>query len=174
MKCPKCSGEISEEANFCKYCGVELNWRTIPQATTQSPEEYVIETEVKNTITSRIDAIKNRNATTIENLIDNSYTKFDDWPPFTRQEVDEALRNEFDALKVLSDYRYELKNLEISICDNVVVATFYIQYQGTIRDRHFDIASRVTSVLRKQGIEWKIVHEHFSRFSDESKRRFFP
>jgi len=66
------------------------------------------EDEVKNTITKRFDGIKNRDEAAVRALIDERYNKFDDWPPFERQEAAKALENEFAAFKVMSNYSYEL------------------------------------------------------------------
>jgi ketosteroid isomerase-like protein len=96
---------------------------------------------------------------------------FDDWPPFARQEAAEALKNEFGAFKVLSDYGYQLENFEASIFGDVAVATFHIHYQGVIRNKPFEVTSRVTSVLRKEDSGWKVVHEHFSRFPEETQQQ---
>jgi hypothetical protein len=54
--------------------------------------------------------------------------------------------------------------LEVKIKDDFAWALFYIIYNGTIRKKSFDIRSRVSMVLTRSGLEWKIVHEHFSMF----------
>jgi ketosteroid isomerase-like protein len=128
-----------------------------------------LETDVKDVIIKRLDGIKNREEGAVRALIDERYSKFDDWPPFKRQEAAEALENEFGAFKVLSNYNYELKDLEIKIFGDMAVATFSLHYQGIIRKRPFDVNSRVTSVLKKQDSGWRVVHEHFSRFPEEAQ-----
>lgn len=139
----------------------------------QAKAGFSLEDEVKNVVTKRFDGIKNKDEDTVRALIDERYSKFDDWSPFTRQEASEALQNEFGAFKVLSKYEYELKDFKADAFGDIVVATFNIHYQGTIRDNPFDISSRVTSVLRKQGSGWKVVHEHFSRFPEETRQQQF-
>ncbi|MFH0897811.1 MAG: DUF4440 domain-containing protein, partial [Candidatus Bathyarchaeota archaeon] len=151
MKCPNCGGEVDNGYNFCKYCGMRLNGTTA----TQVKPESSVESEVMNTVTIRLNGIQKRDENAVRLLIDEHYNKFDDWPPFARQEAEEALRNEFSAFKVLSNYSYELKDAEVKIFGDIAIATFHIRYQGDIRDRRFTIVSRVTSVLRKQGTEWK-------------------
>jgi ketosteroid isomerase-like protein len=159
-KCPNCGGEIGEGDALCKSCGTKLIGFEKQTKTRSSLDE------VENTVIGRLDGIKNRDEDVIRALIDEHYNKFDDWPPFARQEVAEALKNEFQAFKVLSNYGYEVKDFEAKILDNAAVATFHLHYQGVIRDRSFDITSRVTSVLRKEDSAWKVVHEHFSRFPE--------
>ena len=118
---------------------------------------------VKAVLTQRIEGIKSRNARSIAGLVDRkSYTKFDDWPPFERQDST-ALNREAEALKVLKEYDYEITDWNIDIFGDAALASFIIRYRGTIRDVNFNIRSRVTAFLLKRGEDWKIVHEHWSR-----------
>jgi len=130
-----------------------------------------MEGEVKNTIVKRFDGIKNRDEAAVRALIGEHYNKFDDWPPFGIQDSTKALENEFGAFKVMSNYTYELKDFETNVFGDAAVATFTIHYQGQIRNRPFDMNSRVTSVLRRQDSGWKVVHEHFSRFPEETHQQ---
>jgi ketosteroid isomerase-like protein len=130
-----------------------------------------INDDIKNIIIKRFDAIKNRDEAAVRALIDERYNKFDDWPPFERQDRAKALENEFAAFKVMSNYTYELKDFEANVFGDAAVATFTIHYQGQIRDRPFDMNSRVTSVLKKTDSGWKIVHEHLSRFPEQNRQR---
>ncbi len=166
-KCPSCKEEIAEEDKFCKNCGTKLIGLSESQANAEPPSEE----EVKTAVTRRLDGIKNRDEGAISALMDARYTKFDDWPPFGRQEAAEALKNEFGAFKVLSNYSYELKDFETNALGNTAVATYLIHYQGVIRDKPFDVTSRVTSILRKEDSGWKVIHEHFSRFPEETKQQ---
>jgi ketosteroid isomerase-like protein len=165
-KCPNCGREIDED-NFCKYCGANLTRLSENQTKAGS----TVENEIENAVIRRLDGIKNRDEGTVKALIDERYSKFDDWPPFVRQEAAEALENEFGAFKVLSNYSYQLKDFEVNAFGDTAVATFHMHYQGVIRDRPFEVTSRVTSVLRKQDSGWKVVHEHFSRFPEEKQQQ---
>ena len=128
--------------------------------------------DVKNIVAKRFDAIKNKDENTVRSLFDERYTKFDDWPPFGRQDAAKAMENEFAAFKVLSSYSYELQDFQANVFDNSAVATFSLHYKATMRNRPFDVTSRVTIVLAKQALEWKIIHEHYSRFPDDMGQRF--
>ena len=150
--------------------------QTQARSSNSSSEDAVrnasVEDEVKNTVVKRLDGIKNRDEATVRALIDEQYNKFDDWPPFGRQDGTKALENEFGAFKVLSNYSYELKDFEANVFGDTAVATFTIHYQGQIRNRPFDVTSRVTSVLKKQDSGWKVVHEHFSRFPETTRQQY--
>ena len=129
-----------------------------------------VEDEVRSVIVKRFDGIKNKDEKTITALLDESYSKFDDWPPYQIQERAQALQNEFAAFKVLSNYTYELKDFKDTVLGEAALATFTINYKATMRNEQFDVTSRVTAVLKKQDSTWKIVHEHLSRFPAESNQ----
>lgn len=135
-------------------------------------EQQSFEEDIKKTIFRRFEGIKNKDESVIRSVVDEDYSKFDDWSPFKRQETDEALKNEFNALKILTDYTYETKDLKVTIYGDVALVTFYIRYQGKLRDRPFNVVSRVTTVLRRRESLWKIVHEHLSRFPEQREPRF--
>jgi ketosteroid isomerase-like protein len=103
----------------------------------------------------------------------NSFTKFDENPPYTRQNSDEAFIYEQAAFANISDYEYRIEELQVDLVgDGTAVATFYLTYTGIfVNDYSFEgkpvgSRSRVTMVLTKSQKGWKILHEHFSRFPD--------
>jgi hypothetical protein len=164
--CPKCGYQVSTEDNYCSRCGAKLK----EEVKLLTPEQKA----VMDVVLKRIEAIKNRDPKTIEELVDKTfYTKFDDWPPFTRLEGENALNEEAKALKVLVKYEYEVSGWRIDVLGDVAVASFYIAYRGRIRRLDFDIKSRVSVVLLKRDGVWKIVHEHFSRMAEKEHRLFF-
>ncbi len=166
-QCLKCGKEVGEGDSFCKSCGTKLIGSPENQTKAGSPTGEGVE----NVVIRRLDGIKNRDEEAVRALVDERYSKFDDWPPFARQEAAEALKNEFGAFKVLSDYSYQLENFEANTFGDVAVATFHIHYQGAIRNKPFEVTSRVTSVLRKEDSGWKVVHEHFSRFPEGTQQQ---
>lgn len=174
--CPKCGNLAREEYNFCKFCGTPLNRSAPIQAPTQSSTQPVTltpEDEMKNLITRRFECIKNRDENGVRSILDQvRYSKFDDWPPYGLQTAADALKNEFGAYKVLTNYNYEIRSFKAEAFGTVAIATFYLHYTAEMRRKTFDVYSRVTSVLEKQGSEWKIIHEHYSRFPEERKRSF--
>jgi ketosteroid isomerase-like protein len=151
--CPTCGTENEESNVFCKQCGTKL--------------QLTSEDDVKNAVVKRHEAIKNKDEATINALLDPSYTKYDDWPPYQRQEGAQAIQNESSAFSVLSNYTYELRDFKANVIGDVAVATFIVHYQGSMRNQQFNVTSRVTTVFRKQDSTWKIVHEHLSRFPEE-------
>jgi hypothetical protein len=177
MSCPRCGQEVQEDYVFCKYCGTRLADVASSQAVVEDPAEA----EVRSILVKRFDGIKNKDEASVRAVVDQGYSKFDDWAPLTRQESEEALKSEFGAFKVLSNYNYELKDVKVNIFGDAAVATYYIQYQGVIRDRPFNVSSRVTTVLKRGDSGWRILHEHLSRLPDQGqggqqgqRRRGFP
>ena len=166
--CPKCGNQAREEYNFCKFCGAPLN-RNAPI----QPVTLTLEDEIKNVITRRFECIKNKDENGVSSILDQSrYSKFDDWPPYGLQVAADALKNEFGAYKVLTNYNYEIKNFKAEVHETVAITTFYLHYTAEMRHQTFDVYSRVTTILQKQDSEWKIIHEHYSRFPEERKRSF--
>ena len=147
-----------------------------------SPDEkgtgQSLEAEIMAVVFRRLEAIKNKDESAVRAIMDERYNKFDDWPPFKRQEAEEALKSEFGAFKVLSNYTYELKDTKTIVFGDVAVTTSIMQYRGEIRNSPFAISTRVTFVLNKSDVGWRFVHEHYSRFQQSndqprtSKRRF--
>lgn len=167
QKCPNCSAEVGEQDTYCKSCGTKLSG--LPQPQTKA--EPSTDESVENVVVKRLDGIKNKDEAAVRALIDERYSKFDDWPPFTRQEAMEALKNEFGAFKVLSNYSYELIDFQTNVLGDTAIATFVIHYSGVIRDKPFEVTSRVTTVLKKQESGWKVAHEHFSRFPENTQQQ---
>jgi len=161
--CPNCGMEVSGTDIFCGHCGANLaEMKAAPS---------VPEGAVKTLLMQRIEAIKRKDTEAIANLVDKEkYTKFDDWPPFERQSSD-ALTREADALKVLKEYEYETTDWRIDIFEDAAVASFTINYHGTIRNQGFQVRSRVSALLTKREEAWKLIHEHWSRFPEARMKR---
>jgi ketosteroid isomerase-like protein len=166
--CPKCGRETEEGDIYCRHCGARLGVQTTPVGMPSAPSEE----EIKNLIVMRLDGIKNKDENTVRSIIDSvRYSKFDDWPPWSRQDAETGLKNEFGAFKVLKTYDYDFTNLKIDLMEDVAVATFQLHYIGQMRDQPFEVNSRVTTVLFKESAEWKIVHEHYSRMGGEQQQQ---
>ena len=187
MKCPTCGKENAEENVYCNWCGSKMVGSTPSQSASQNPPVNQpasnVEDEVRSVIVKRFDGIKNKDEKAVTTLLDESYSKFDDWPPYQIQQRAQALQNEFTAFKVLSNYTYELKDFKATVLGEVALATFTVHYQANMRNQQFDVTSRVSAVLKKQDSTWKLVHEHLSRFPAErqpdqqrqlGRRRGFP
>ena len=103
------------------------------------------------------------------------FTKFDESPPYTRQNSEEAFIYEQAAFANISDYQYKVDSLRIDLIGGTAVATFYLTYKGVfVNDYSFEgrivgSRSRVTMVLAKFDGQWRIAHAHFSQFPAMSK-----
>lgn len=132
--------------------------------------------EVAAVIFAYFEAAKNKDFASLERFYspNNIFTKFDENPPYTRQNSIDAFIYEQAAFSNISDYEYKIDELRIDLVDSVAIATFYLYYKGVIvNDYTFEgttISSkcRVTMVLSRFDGEWKIVHEHFSKLPDLS------
>ncbi len=156
MICPSCGKEVPESSIFCAYCGNRLI------DTISKPEDFV-----KNTVIRRIEAVKNHDTKAIKEIVCNKrYSRFDDWGPPFKLWGPEYLKNEANALKIIQGFSYETTAWKVDIFGDSAMAAFVITYRGQIRGLSFNVKSRITAVLIKQNGEWKIVHEHWSRFPE--------
>jgi ketosteroid isomerase-like protein len=130
--------------------------------------------EVEGIIFAFYEAGKNKDLTSLPDFHSSrdSFTKFDENPPYTRQNSDEAFVHEQAAFANISDYNYKIDDLRIDLLDGSAVATFYLTYGGMfVNDYSFEGSrvgsrARVTMVLVRTPRGWRIAHEHLSRFPD--------
>ena len=107
----------------------------------------------------------------------DQFTKFDENPPYTRQNSEEAFVYEQAAFANISDYSYLIDELRIDLMGDVAVATFYLTYSGMfVNDYSFEgspvrARTRVTMVIARTAKGWKAVHEHLSRMPDAPQKR---
>ena len=106
-----------------------------------------------------------------------SFTKFDENPPYTRQNSDEAFVHEQAAFANISDYSYTIDDLKIDLFGDAAVATFYLTYGGMfVNDYSFEGSpvsgrARASMVLVRTPRGWRMAHEHFSSFPDWVKSK---
>jgi ketosteroid isomerase-like protein len=129
---------------------------------------------IEAVITAFFEAGKNKDLTSIASFHapDDRFSKFDENPPYTRQNSEEAFVHEQAAFANISDYSYTIDGLRIDLLGDTAVATFYLAYKGMfVNDYSFEGSpvgsrARVTMVLSREKEGWKIAHEHLSRFPD--------
>ncbi len=130
--------------------------------------------DIEAVITGFFEAGKNRDLSALAGFHASRdvFSKFDENPPYTRQNSEEAFVYEQAAFANISDYSYTVDELRIDLLGDLAVATFYLAYRGMfVNDYSFEGSpvgsrSRATMVLSRETKGWKIVHEHFSRFPD--------
>ena len=130
--------------------------------------------EVEGVIRAFYEAGKNKDLTSLSafHARPDRFSKFDENPPFTRQNSEEAFVHEQAAFANISDYSYIIEGLRVDMFGDTAVATFYLTYKGMfVNDYSFEGSpvgsrARVTMVLTREKDGWKIAHEHLSRFPD--------
>jgi ketosteroid isomerase-like protein len=130
--------------------------------------------DVEATIRAFFEAGKNKDLAALADFhsVRDQFTKFDENPPYTRQNSDEAFVYEQAAFANISDYNYSIDELRVDLFGEVAVASFYLSYSGMfVNDYSFEGSpvrsrSRVTMVLARTSKGWKMVHEHLSRIPD--------
>ncbi len=135
-------------------------------------ETETLKREVEAVIHAFFEAGKNKELTTISGFHSPTefFTKFDESPPYTRQNSEEAFIYEQAAFANISDYEYQVEDPRIDLIGETAIATFYLSYKGvfvnnySFEGRTVGSRSRVTMVLAKFSGEWRIAHAHFSQF----------
>lgn len=135
--------------------------------------------DVEDVIHAFFDAGKNKDLASLGGFHAprDTFTKFDENPPFTRQNSEEAFVYEQAAFANISDYNYSIEELRVDLMGDAAVATFYLTYSGIfVNDYSFEgspVGSRVraTVVLVRTPKGWKMAHEHLSRFPDWVAKR---
>jgi ketosteroid isomerase-like protein len=135
--------------------------------------------DVETTILAFFEAGKNKDLTALAGFhaSRDQFTKFDENPPYSRQNSEEAFVYEQAAFANISDYNYSVDDLRVDLLGDVAVASFYLSYSGMfVNDYSFEgspvrARSRATMVLQRTPEGWKMVHEHFSRLPDTSAQR---
>jgi ketosteroid isomerase-like protein len=130
--------------------------------------------DVAALIVSYFDVGKSKDISTLPDFFAPArfFTKFDETPPYTRQNANDAFMYEQARFANISDYEYKIEDLRIDVIGFIAIATFYLDYKGVfVNDYSFEGstvhgASRVTMVVGKFGDDWKIVHHHASRLAD--------
>ena len=126
--------------------------------------------DVEKAIRAFFEAGKNKDLTSLADFHAprDQFTKFDENPPYNRQNSDEAFVYEQAAFANLSDYNYSIDELRVDLFEDVAVASFYLNYSGMfVNDYSFEGSpirgrTRVTMVLTRTPKGWKAVHEHLS------------
>jgi ketosteroid isomerase-like protein len=130
--------------------------------------------DVEDTIRAFFEAGKNKDLTALASFhaSRDQFTKFDENPPYGRQNSEEAFVYEQAAFANISDYSYSIDDLRVDLLGDVAVTSFYLAYSGMfVNDYSFEgspvrARTRVTMVLMRTPKGWKMVHEHFSRMPD--------
>ncbi len=130
--------------------------------------------EVENVIRAFYEAGKNKDMPALADFHSSrdSFTKFDENPPYARQNSEEAFVYEQAAFANVSDYSYTIDDIRVDLFGDAAVATFYLAYAGMfVNDYSFEGSpvsgkARVTMVLARTEKGWKIAHEHLSRYPD--------
>lgn len=148
----------------------QIDWPKLVQMSASEKDRK----DVESVIRAFFEAGKNKDLTSLADFHSSreAFSKFDENPPYARQNSDEAFVYEQAAFANISDYRYSIDDLRIDLFGDAAVATFYLTYDGMfVNDYSFEGSpvsgrARVTMVLVKTARGWRIAHEHLSRYPD--------
>jgi ketosteroid isomerase-like protein len=92
------------------------------------------------------------------------FTRYDDGAPWPRQNAEQGKKSERDGFLSADEYSIAFSNLKVDVFGDFAVATFDADWSfraGKVKDA---AKSRSTLVFVKVGGQWKITHEHFSKY----------
>ncbi|HEY7734753.1 MAG TPA: nuclear transport factor 2 family protein [Nitrososphaera sp.] len=107
----------------------------------------------------------------IDGFLHSAFTKFGDSPPYDRRDYERALMLEQLQFASISDYDFKIEDMRIEIQGDMAMASFLLHSSGMIVDDYsfrgttINNKSRATVVLRKVNGQWKMLHQHLSKFS---------
>jgi ketosteroid isomerase-like protein len=107
----------------------------------------------------------------IDGFLHSAFTKFGDSPPYDRRDYERALMLEQLQFASISDYDFKIEDMSIEIQGDMAMASFLLHSSGMIVDDYsfrgttINNKSRATVVLRKVNGQWKMLHQHLSKFS---------
>lgn len=90
------------------------------------------------------------------------FSKFDDVPPFDRQDAQRALRSEMEQLSAVEHFEGHMDDCKIDVFGPVAVVTGILRGTYRISDDIESFCSRSTLVFVDCQGEWLIAHEHHS------------
>ena len=136
--------------------------------------------EIAALVESYFEIGKSKDLTSLSRFFGPSrdFSKFDESPPYTRQSAEDAFVYEQAKFANISDYQFTIEELRVDALGNIAIATFYLTFKGVfVNDYAFEGStvggrSRVTMVFGRYGKEWRLVHEHASRFPSNEDRTF--
>ena len=102
-------------------------------------------------------------------LDDPRFTSYSDVPPYDLKNYETTLVLETLRFVGMSDYNYTLSHPRVSVFGDAAVVAAELNQKGMLVDNrnytgeHISLNGRVTFVLIKQDISWKIVHIHMSQ-----------
>jgi ketosteroid isomerase-like protein len=102
----------------------------------------------------------------IRELIDErAYFRFNDGDFIGRAAIQAAFERTWRADPTVKKARFYLSDIVVLTTDTATAtATYSWHWEGSQGERSFKIQGRGTRVLRGVGRQWRIVHEHLSRW----------
>ena len=88
------------------------------------------------------------------------FTEFKSGKP--RADAERNKQSEREFFTRISDFEYDLRDLNVSVFGDVAIATFHGHFQVTMGEENLSFQRQSTLVFVKTDDSWKIVHEHFS------------
>lgn len=121
------------------------------------------EQQIRALLEARTRAFAARDAGPAASPYSDDLVLFDAVGPFVRRDEDPSRRLEDWISLYRTPIGHEIRDLEIVATDDLALCHFLVRISGTMRDgSEVGMWVRSTSCLRREGENWRIVHEHAS------------
>jgi ketosteroid isomerase-like protein len=91
------------------------------------------------------------------------FTKFEGGNP-TRFNFEENNKGEEGSFSAVDEFNYKINDLQVDVFDKVAIATFMFAFDAKMQGARLADTSHTTLVFVETDGNWKIAHEHFSKY----------
>jgi ParB/RepB/Spo0J family partition protein len=149
----------------------ELQPHSAPQGQQQRLKQSRDFLEIRNKLVSLFSKARVSDFDDFINLRDiDSYSIYDDFPPFERLRGPRAVEKQREWFYLIApNLIANVRDIDITFIGEVALATLYVDYRRKL-DRSLVVTSRGTVVFVKKSPSWRIVHEHWSKLEQEAKK----
>lgn len=90
------------------------------------------------------------------------FSSFDDFPPYDIMNLEEAKSHYLSVLRSVDEYSQRIDDVQLKLREKFAYATVLCTYDLSSGGKTAKMKSRGTLIFEKEGIDWKVVHQHWS------------
>ncbi|MEV0274249.1 nuclear transport factor 2 family protein [Hamadaea sp. NPDC050747] len=122
------------------------------------------EAEIRRLIDTIVDGLRAKDLDALKEPYSTDVVSFDVEPPLQHVGIDAKLENWARVFAVFEDVRYEVRDLAVTVGDEVAFGHAFARLSGTVKDGTATTGMwvRITYCLRKVDGAWLISHDQVS------------
>ncbi|NUO58664.1 MAG: SnoaL-like domain-containing protein [Hamadaea sp.] len=128
------------------------------------PQQERDEAEIRRLIDTIVDGLHAKDLDALKKPYSTDVVSFDVEPPLQHVGIDAKLQNWARVFAVFEDLRYEVRDLAVTVGDEVAFGHAFARLSGTFKDGTATTGMwvRITYCLRKVDGSWLITHDQVS------------